>query len=55
MGNSGWFWHRPSVEHNGAGIVTFADGHSEAHRWKIQRPLNGLATTEMGMERTSAL
>jgi prepilin-type N-terminal cleavage/methylation domain-containing protein len=34
MGNSGWFWHRPSVEHNGSGVLAFADAHVEAHRWK---------------------
>jgi prepilin-type N-terminal cleavage/methylation domain-containing protein/prepilin-type processing-associated H-X9-DG protein len=34
MGNSGWFWHRPSVEHFGSGVLAFADGHVEAHRWR---------------------
>ena len=34
MGNSGWFWHRPSVEHLGSGVLAFADGHIEAHRWR---------------------
>ena len=33
MGTSTFFWHRPSVEHNRAGIVAFADGHVEGHRW----------------------
>jgi prepilin-type processing-associated H-X9-DG protein len=45
MGNSGWFWHRPSVEHANFGTVTFADGHVEAHHWKdpdtIQAAHNG--------------
>ncbi len=27
------FFHRPSVEHNHAGTVAFADGHVEVHRW----------------------
>jgi|GEM_PF-123441 len=27
------FFHRPSVEHNRAGNVAFADGHVESHRW----------------------
>jgi prepilin-type N-terminal cleavage/methylation domain-containing protein/prepilin-type processing-associated H-X9-DG protein len=27
------FFHRPSVEHNHAGDVAFADGHVESHRW----------------------
>ena len=34
MGNTGWLWHRPSVEHGGGGVLAFADGHVEAHRWR---------------------
>jgi len=34
MGNNGWFWHRPSVEHDSSGPLVFADGHAEAHRWR---------------------
>jgi prepilin-type processing-associated H-X9-DG protein len=34
MGNSGWFWHRPSVEHGNSGVVAFADSHVETHQWK---------------------
>jgi prepilin-type N-terminal cleavage/methylation domain-containing protein/prepilin-type processing-associated H-X9-DG protein len=34
MGDTGWFWHRPSVEHSGGGTLAFADAHVEAHRWK---------------------
>lgn len=30
---SGWFFHRPSVEHNNSGTVAFADGHVESHKW----------------------
>ena len=26
-------FHRPSIEHNRAGDVAFADGHAETHRW----------------------
>jgi prepilin-type processing-associated H-X9-DG protein len=26
-------WHRPSVEHNSRGNVTFADSHAETHHW----------------------
>ncbi len=33
MGNSGLFFHRPSVEHGNSGVLAFADGHSEPHRW----------------------
>jgi prepilin-type N-terminal cleavage/methylation domain-containing protein/prepilin-type processing-associated H-X9-DG protein len=34
MGSSGWFFHRPTVEHENSGVLAFADGHVEAHRWK---------------------
>jgi prepilin-type N-terminal cleavage/methylation domain-containing protein/prepilin-type processing-associated H-X9-DG protein len=45
MGHAGWFWHRPSVEHLGSGVLAFADGHVEAHRWRdpetIQKARDG--------------
>jgi hypothetical protein len=28
-----WFYHLPSVSHNGSGVLTFADSHVETHRW----------------------
>jgi prepilin-type N-terminal cleavage/methylation domain-containing protein/prepilin-type processing-associated H-X9-DG protein len=31
---SGLFFHRPSVEHDTSGVLAFADGHVEAHRWR---------------------
>jgi len=34
MGDSGWFYHRPSTEHRGYGVLAFADGHVETHRWR---------------------
>ena len=34
QGGSGFFWHRPTVEHENSGTVAFADGHVEAHRWR---------------------
>ncbi len=34
MGDTGWFYHRPSAEHRGYGVLTFADGHGETHRWR---------------------
>lgn len=34
QGSSGWFWHRPSVEHENFGTLAFADGHAEAHHWR---------------------
>lgn len=33
MGNSGYFFHRPSVEHNNSGVLAFADGHVEPRKW----------------------
>jgi prepilin-type processing-associated H-X9-DG protein len=34
-------WHDlPSPVHNGAGTVSFADGHAEIHRWHIKRPIS---------------
>lgn len=29
-----YYYHRPSAEHVGSGVLSFADGHVEAHRWK---------------------
>ena len=34
MGDGTYFWHRPSIEHEGHGCLAFADGHVEAHRWR---------------------
>jgi prepilin-type N-terminal cleavage/methylation domain-containing protein len=34
MGNTGIFWHRPSVEHEYSGTLAFADGHVDVHRWR---------------------
>ena len=31
---TGWFWHRPSIEHDSGSTLAFADGHVEAHRWR---------------------
>ena len=33
MGDSGFYWHRPSIEHNNGGVLAFADAHVEWHRW----------------------
>jgi len=32
-GESEQFFHYPSSLHNGRGVVAFADGHAEVHRW----------------------
>jgi prepilin-type N-terminal cleavage/methylation domain-containing protein/prepilin-type processing-associated H-X9-DG protein len=34
MASGTWFWHRPSIEHQNSGTVAFADGHTEAQKWK---------------------
>lgn len=31
------FFHLPAVHHNSGGVVGFADGHSEPHRWQDAR------------------
>jgi prepilin-type N-terminal cleavage/methylation domain-containing protein/prepilin-type processing-associated H-X9-DG protein len=31
--DSDGFYHYPSSQHGGSGILTFADGHAETHRW----------------------
>ncbi|MDB6067002.1 MAG: xcpT 2 [Pedosphaera sp.] len=33
MSSTSYFWHRPTVEHNNSGVLAFADGHVEGHRW----------------------
>ncbi|HOX02757.1 MAG TPA: prepilin-type N-terminal cleavage/methylation domain-containing protein [Candidatus Paceibacterota bacterium] len=35
----GQFYHLPSVEHDQRGVVSFADGHAESHRWVDPRTL----------------
>lgn len=40
MGNDAWF-HAPSVLHRNSGVLSFADGHIESHRWKnLKYPKN---------------
>jgi prepilin-type N-terminal cleavage/methylation domain-containing protein/prepilin-type processing-associated H-X9-DG protein len=40
------FFHFPSSQHNRGGVVSFADGHAEYHRWRDARtrpvPIGGL-------------
>jgi prepilin-type processing-associated H-X9-DG protein len=31
------FFHLPAVHHNQGGVIGFADGHAEAHRWRDAR------------------
>jgi prepilin-type N-terminal cleavage/methylation domain-containing protein len=38
------FYHYPSSLHRGSGVLTFADGHAEIHRWqdpRTARPVTG--------------
>jgi len=38
------FYHYPSSLHRGSGVLTFADGHAEAHRWldpRTVKPVTG--------------
>ncbi|MBI3416837.1 MAG: type II secretion system protein [Verrucomicrobia bacterium] len=37
-GNEEWF-HLPATHHNNGGVVSFADGHTEAHRWLDPRTI----------------
>lgn len=34
QGSTGYFFHRPSVEHDSSGTVAFADAHVEIHGWR---------------------
>ena len=36
MGTSGLFFHRPNADHNEGGVLAFADGHIETHKWTSQ-------------------
>jgi len=37
------FFHFPATHHNRGGVLSFADGHSEAHRWRDQRTIRTAA------------
>ena len=38
--SSGVFYHFPSVEHRRSGVLAYADGHIQSHRWTDRRTLN---------------
>jgi prepilin-type N-terminal cleavage/methylation domain-containing protein len=40
------YYHLPSVQHQKSGVVTFADGHSEGHRWVEEKTIFKAQTTE---------
>jgi len=42
------FYHYPSSLHNGSGVLGFADGHVEVHRWQDARTLRP-KTTDSGI------
>jgi prepilin-type N-terminal cleavage/methylation domain-containing protein/prepilin-type processing-associated H-X9-DG protein len=48
MGSSGWFYHRPSVEHQNSGTLAFGDGHVEAHRWQDQATIKAARDGGLG-------
>jgi len=37
------FFHYPAVHHNRGGMLSFADGHAEAHRWRDPRTVRTAA------------
>ncbi len=37
------FFHFPATHHNRGGVLSFADGHAEAHRWRDQRTIRTAA------------
>jgi prepilin-type processing-associated H-X9-DG protein len=42
-----WFYHFPFAGHDRAGVLTFADGHVESHRWtspQTYKPLTDMST-----------
>jgi prepilin-type N-terminal cleavage/methylation domain-containing protein len=47
--NSSFYWHRPNTLHNNGGVLSFADGHVDAHRWTDP---NTLAASLLGGDPT---
>ena len=37
------FFHFPATHHNRGGVLSFADGHAEAHRWRDPRTIRTAA------------
>jgi prepilin-type N-terminal cleavage/methylation domain-containing protein/prepilin-type processing-associated H-X9-DG protein len=40
-----YFFNWPNSSHNRGGVVSFADGHVEYHRWRDQRTITAYSTT----------
>jgi prepilin-type processing-associated H-X9-DG protein len=49
----GQFTELPGSEHGGACGLTFADGHSEVHKWKDSRTLHKINYTTSGATRVN--
>ena len=43
------FFHFPATHHNNGGVISFADGHSEGHRWRDPRTFR---TAALGVKST---
>jgi prepilin-type N-terminal cleavage/methylation domain-containing protein/prepilin-type processing-associated H-X9-DG protein len=43
---SSLYYHLPSAQHDNSGVVTFADGHIESHRWVEEKTVRKARTTE---------
>ena len=41
------FFHLPASHHNGSGVLTFADGHAEAHKWQDKRTVRIFSKEEI--------
>lgn len=42
------FYHYPSSLHEGSGVLTFADGHAEIHRWQDPRTVKPVTGNILG-------
>ena len=40
LSSSGLFYHFPSTEHSRSGVISYADGHVDTHRWTDPRTLH---------------
>lgn len=49
--NQRFFFHLPSTQHRSSGVLSYADGHIQAHRWTDQRTIKftSAGISEMGV------
>ncbi|MSU37070.1 MAG: DUF1559 domain-containing protein [Pedosphaera sp.] len=40
------YYHMPSAQHEGGGVVAFADGHVDGHRWTESKTIEEAVTTQ---------